>query len=171
MAVYTTVTEQDIETLLSNNLLGTLKQFSPMSAGISNTHYKLTTSTGEFVLTIFEHADIESLQTKLMLEEFLVSNGYPASAALPSKNDYRLQTIVNKPCKLSILLPGQSVQIPNLEQLNEVGQMLAELHLTSVHFQFGHELLKNDDWISRSVERLLEVLPTADALMLSLIHI
>ena len=57
MSVYTRVTENDLRTLLAEYSIGELEDFRGISAGITNTNYFVDTTTGRWVLTLFEQMD------------------------------------------------------------------------------------------------------------------
>ena len=54
MAVYTIINKQLLEPFLENYELGTLISFEGIQEGVENTNYKLTMSSGIYILTIFE---------------------------------------------------------------------------------------------------------------------
>jgi homoserine kinase type II len=53
MAVYTTVSADDLAVWLTRYALGTVHEFEPIVAGIENTNYFLTADNGRFVLTLY----------------------------------------------------------------------------------------------------------------------
>ena len=54
MAVYTTVSADDLAAWLTRYALGAVHEFEPIVAGIENTNYFLTADNGRFVLTLYE---------------------------------------------------------------------------------------------------------------------
>ena len=54
MAVYTIINNQLLESFLENYGLGKLISFKGIREGVENTNYKLTMSSGIYILTIFE---------------------------------------------------------------------------------------------------------------------
>ncbi|MDY6993352.1 MAG: homoserine kinase, partial [Pseudomonadota bacterium] len=55
MSVYTVVERPQLEAFLRHYSLGDLISYQGISAGIENTNYFVSTSAGEYVLTLFEH--------------------------------------------------------------------------------------------------------------------
>ena len=61
MAVFTEVSEQQARDLLSQLSMGEFVSLTGISSGIENTNYFLTTTQGEYVLTLFERLTREQL--------------------------------------------------------------------------------------------------------------
>ena len=61
MSVYTNVLPHELDEFLKNYSLGQLQQFVGISDGIEHTNYFVTTSIGQYVLTIFEQLTSEEL--------------------------------------------------------------------------------------------------------------
>ena len=54
MSVYTEVERDDLVAFLNDYSVGELVSYQGISDGIENTNYFVTTSKGEYVLTLFE---------------------------------------------------------------------------------------------------------------------
>ena len=54
MAVYTKINQDILESFLNNYKVGNLISFHGIQEGVENSNYKLITSTGSYILTIFE---------------------------------------------------------------------------------------------------------------------
>ena len=52
MAVFTVIEKNDIENLLLNYKIGTIRSFEGILEGVENTNYKIQTSINKFVLTL-----------------------------------------------------------------------------------------------------------------------
>src|ERR1700704_4753894 len=61
MAVYTTVSADDLAAWLTRYALGAVHEFQPIVSGIENTNYFLTADNGRFVLTLYERLPAEEL--------------------------------------------------------------------------------------------------------------
>src|SRR5260370_39011722 len=55
MAVFTPVSDAEARARLEHYTLGDLERLEGIAQGVENTNYFLTTTTGEYVLTLFEH--------------------------------------------------------------------------------------------------------------------
>jgi len=74
MSVYTLVEHHQLEKFLTNYDLGHLLAYQGITAGIENTNYFVTTSSGEFVLTLFESLDCDELPYFLELMAYLAEH-------------------------------------------------------------------------------------------------
>ena len=55
MAVYTSITKEELKTFLSDFDVGALQSFDGISSGVTNTNYLVTTSLNKYILTVFRH--------------------------------------------------------------------------------------------------------------------
>ena len=61
MAVFTTLSTQDVRSRLPDFNIGELLSLEPIASGIENTNYFLDTTEGRWVLTVFERLSEEQL--------------------------------------------------------------------------------------------------------------
>ena len=73
MSVYTRVEREELEAFLGDYPLGQLVDFEGISAGIENTNYFVTTTHGEYVLTLFEELSAEELPGTPLLHRALAN--------------------------------------------------------------------------------------------------
>jgi len=79
MSVYTVVERAQLITHLKNYPLGELVDFQGISSGIENTNYFVSTTLGDYVLTLFEELKAEELPYFLTIMAFVSSNGVPSA--------------------------------------------------------------------------------------------
>lgn len=79
MSVYTEVGRDDLIAFLGEYAVGDLVSYQGISAGIENTNYFVTTTEGEFVLTLFEHHDFGELAYFLDVMTFYYQHGIPSA--------------------------------------------------------------------------------------------
>jgi len=129
MSVYTRVDKGQLEAFLQNYQIGELVDFQGIVAGITNTNYFLQSSTGEFVLTLYENHSAETLDYILGLQYHLASNS--VACALPVlDNNARLYSSLNsRPAAIIHRLPGLVCKNPTLENCALIGAELARFHL------------------------------------------
>ena len=75
MAVYTKLTEKEIQSIINDYPIGDLVQFKGIQEGIENTNYFIKTKKGKFILTIFENrVNSQDIPFFINLMKFLNQN-------------------------------------------------------------------------------------------------
>ena len=77
MSVFTTVSPDELSRWLSNYSVGTLVSLAGIPAGIENTNYFLITTSGRYILTLFEKLQPHELPFYLGLMAHLAGHGVP----------------------------------------------------------------------------------------------
>ena len=77
MAVFTAVTQSDLAQWLDHYALGQVVDFQGITSGIENSNFFLTTTQGEYVLTLFEQLNATQLPFYLELMRHLAAHGIP----------------------------------------------------------------------------------------------
>lgn len=134
MSVYTSVSEVELSTFLQQFDCGDLISFKGIEAGIENTNYFVTTSQGEFVLTLFEELQGSDLETLLGFAHHLGEQGLLVPAPIANKQGELLLQLNNKPAVLCPRLQGKHVAQPSPEHCFAIGKALAKLHLAAASF-------------------------------------
>jgi len=166
MSVYTSIEFHQLEKFLNRYQLGTLVSYQGINAGIENTNYFVTTTVGEFVLTLFEQYSAEELPYFLELMAYVAEHEIPCAHPSPDKKGYYLQEIKGKPAALVQRLWGQDVKLPSLAQCRAIGTALGRLHLISPTFPHYRANERGPTWWKTTAERVLPYLNTQDALLL-----
>lgn len=146
MSVYTNVLPHELNEFLENYSLGQLQQFSGISNGIENTNYFVTTSKGQYVLTIFEQLTLEDLPYFLELMAFFSEENIPTAHPIADSQNEYIRILNGKPAALVKRLNGVSIDIANVKQCQEIGIQMAKMHLSSKQFKFSREASRNEDW-------------------------
>jgi len=154
MSVYTAVDAGQLENLLREYALGSLKDYQGIAAGIENTNYFVRTSAGEFVLTIFEHAGIEDLQFDLQLMEHLATAEIPSPLPLHRLDGELLSSLVGKPAALLSRLAGHSPRNITPQHCTEIGHWLACLHVAGQDFPLLRHPPRNLSWAETVLNKL-----------------
>ena len=92
MSVYTSVSDAQMRDFLLQYDLGDFVSLQGIAQGITNSNYFLTTSTGRYVLTVFEVLKLEELPFFLELNQHLSLNEVACAAPIARK-DGRLHSI------------------------------------------------------------------------------
>jgi homoserine kinase type II len=138
VAVYTDITDAELEAFLADFDLGAPVAFKGIAEGVSNSNFLLETESGRFILTIYEkRAREEDLPYFIGLMQWLGSHGYPSPAPVADRQGRMLKRLGGKPAALVSFLPGVSVRRPKSQHCREAGVGLARLHLAAAGFT-GH---------------------------------
>ena len=132
MAVYTDITDEELQTLLAGFDLGAPLAFKGIAEGVENSNFLLETETGRYILTVYEkRVREEELPFFLDLMRWLADRGYPSAAPIADRNGRILQKVRGKPAAIVAFLPGLSVNRPSAQHCREAGEGLARLHLAA----------------------------------------
>lgn len=134
MSVYTVINQADLAGFLADYNQGTLVDFQGISAGIENTNYFVNTTTGRFVLTIFEHHSFEELPYFMNIMAFMAEHKIPTAHPKPTKNGEYLKELMGKPAALVERLSGSGVEDPTLKQCEVMAENMAKFHLAGETF-------------------------------------
>ena len=97
MAVYTKVSKVGIQSILSKYNIGKLIKYEEIQEGIENSNFKVTTTDGTFILTIYEkRVKEEDLPYFINLMDHLSSNGINCPKPIKDKSGEIFQNISNK---------------------------------------------------------------------------
>ena len=160
MAVFTEVSPQEAQALLTRLQLGELRALRGIEGGIENTNYFVTTDVGEFVLTLFERLTAEQLPFYLHLMRHLAHAGIPVPDPQADKNGQILHSVCGKPAAVVNKLHGRSQLAPQVVHCAAVGAMLARMHLAGAGFERQQPNLRGLPWWNETVP---VVLPHLDA--------
>ena len=75
MAVFTSISFDELKVWLDEYSLEALVNFQGISSGVTNTNYLVTTISAKYILTIFEDTATDELPFYLDLMTFLVVTG------------------------------------------------------------------------------------------------
>lgn len=165
MAVFTRITHEDLQHWLAGRACGTLQSFEGISSGIENTNYFVNTTTGRYVLTIFEKLTEADLPFYLGLMQHLAGKGLPVPGPVAGRQGELFNPLMGKPATLVNCLAGQSVDAPSAVQCGHIGEFSAKAHQAVVDFAGNTPNPRGLDWIKQSALTLKPHIP-ADKLNL-----
>ena len=174
MAVFTEVPEADARALAQRLDLGELSALRGIEGGIENTNYFVTSTQGEWVLTLFERLTHAQLPFYLHLMKHLAQHGVPvpepqskpAGTRVPAGEDDILHTMCGKPAALVNRLRGKSELSPGAVHCAAVGNMLARAHLAARDYEGRQSNLRGLAWWNETAPAVLPHLDAAQAALL-----
>ena len=155
MAVFTEVLDSQAQELLEQLQLGDLQSLEGIQGGIENTNYFLTSTQGEFVLTLFERLTHTQLPFYLYLMKHLASRGIPVPDPQADRQGDILLTVCGKPAAVVNRLRGRSQLQPSPVHCATVGAMLARMHLAGQDFSREQPNLRGLPWWTETVPLVL----------------
>lgn len=164
MAVYTEVTDDALASFLAEYDLGTMVAFRGIAEGVENSNYSLRTTTGDFILTLYEkRVDPADLPWFLGLMEHLAKRGMVCPLPVQGRDGTALRHLCGRPAAITTFLPGVWPRRVRVEHCGPLGAALAALHLAGADYRpERRNTLGPDDWpalLERSRGRAEEVQP------------
>ena len=158
MAVFTSVTLQDLTTWMPQFPLGEALAIRGIASGIENSNFFIDTEQGEYVLTIFENLSFEQLPFYLKLMRHLADRGVLVPAPIANQDGELCVALHGKPAAIVSKLNGSSQMAPQPVHCAEVGAMLARMHLAAQDFEIRQPNLRSLPWWQETVPKVLEFL-------------
>jgi homoserine kinase type II len=166
MAVYTEVGFDEARALLLRLGLGELNELQGIKSGIENTNYYATTARGQWVLTLFERLAPAELPYYLRLMQHLAAHGIPVPAPQPATDGTLVHQVAGKPASVVTRLPGSHRLAPGLSHAQQVGRMLARMHLAGLSAPVSQPHLRGLAWWAETAPVVLPHLQPAQASLL-----
>lgn len=159
MAVFTEINSQDASELLKEYDLGEFKSLHGIKAGIENSNFYLNTTKGKWVLTVFERLTEDQLPFYLKLTRHLEDKGLSVSAPVLTKDGRLYSRIKSKPCSIAPCIPGYTEENPTVGACEEMGVMLAKMHLAVKDFPLKQKNTKGLEFWLESMPLLKPHIP------------
>ena len=154
MSVFTPVSRDDAAALLKRYTLGAIESLEGIAQGVENTNYFLTTTTGEYVLTLFEHMPREILPFYVGLMDHLAHQDVRCPAPMRMDDGAMLAQVNGKPAVIVTKLPGAPRPNPTADDCRRVGEILAAIHVAGVDFDESLDNWRGRDWREGFAQKL-----------------
>lgn len=158
MAVFTSVTLEDLAPWMTQFPLGKAHAIRGIASGIENSNFFIDTEKGEYVLTIFENLNFEQLPFYLKLMRHLADRGVLVPAPVANTDGELCVALHGKPASIVSKLNGSSQMEPQPVHCAEVGAMLARMHLAAQDFEIVQPNLRSLTWWQTTVPGVLHFL-------------
>ena len=135
MAVYTEVSDQELEAFLVDYDIGSAVSFKGIAEGVENTNYVLTTDLGQYMVTLYEkRVDPRDLPFFLGLMDHLAERGINCPRPIHARDGNALRTLAGKPAAVTSFLQGMWPRRMTVKHCGPVGEALAGFHLAGRDF-------------------------------------
>lgn len=162
MSVFTPVSDDEARALLEHYSLGELERLEGIAQGVENTNYFLTTTTGEYVLTLFEHIPRADLPFYVGLMDHLAHHEVVCPAPMRRDDGEMLTEVNGKPAVIVTKLPGAARPRPTPHDCRVAGELLAAIHVAGVEYDAALDNWRGAQWRERFAEKLAPRLSPAE---------
>ena len=135
MAVYTEVSDDELEAFLAGYDLGSPLSCKGIAEGVENSNFMLETERGRYILTLYEkRTRREDLPFFLGLMEHLSERGVSCPLPVHGRDGQALREMCGRPAALVTFLNGMSARRIAVGHCAELGAALAAMHLAGRDF-------------------------------------
>ena len=135
MAVYTDVSDDELEAFIGSYAIGALTSCKGIAEGVENSNYLVHTESGRYILTLYEkRVQREDLPYFLALMEHLASRGITCPLPVHDRAGRTLKELAGRPAALITFLDGLWVRRPGIEHCAGLGDALARFHVAGGDF-------------------------------------
>ncbi|MBM3620610.1 MAG: homoserine kinase [Alphaproteobacteria bacterium] len=135
MAVYTEVSDEDMDAFLAQYDIGHATSLKGIAEGVENSNYVLTTERGTFMLTLYEkRVDPRDLPFFLGLMDHLAARGIPCPTPIHGRDGQALRTLAGRPAAMTTFLQGLWPRRIETAHCGPVGEAMARFHLAADGF-------------------------------------
>ncbi|WP_142847348.1 homoserine kinase [Telmatospirillum sp. J64-1] len=135
MAVYTEVSDEELFAFVAQYQIGEVVSCKGIAEGVENSNYLLQTTTGSFILTLYEkRVRREDLPFFIGLMEHLAENGLACPTPIHGRDGESLRELCGRPACIITFLQGMSPRRITAEHCGLLGGAMAEMHLAGAGF-------------------------------------
>jgi homoserine kinase type II len=140
VAVYTEVSDEQLDAFLADYDIGELMSFKGIAEGVENTNFMLHTNRGYYFLTLYEkRVDPKDLPFFVGLMEHCAARGLSCPQPVKNKKGNSLGELAGRPAAIITFLEGISVRRPSNAHCAALGQALAQFHKAGEGFSIRRE--------------------------------
>ncbi|MEM7301840.1 MAG: homoserine kinase [Pseudomonadota bacterium] len=148
MAVYTDVSDEDLDRFLADYDLGEVLAFKGIAEGVENSNYLLRTDKSSYILTLYEkRVDPNDLPFFLGLMNHLAKGGFACPQPVENRDGAILGTLSDRPAAIVTFLEGRWPKRPNVDHCLALGKAMARMHMAGEGFEITRKnSLTVDGW-------------------------
>jgi len=130
MAVYTDVSDEELDAFIGSYAIGALTSFKGIAEGVENSNYLVHTESGRYILTLYEkRVARQDLPYFLALMEHLAARGITCPLPVHDRQGNTLKELAGRPAALITFLDGLWVRRPGIEHCAGLGEALGRFHV------------------------------------------
>lgn len=135
MAVYTEISDEELQRVVTSYGLGGLLSYKGIAEGVENSNYLVHTTAGTYILTLYEkRVDPADLPFFLGLMEHLSQHGITCPLPVHDLQGRVLNKIAGRHAAFVTFLEGVWPRKPKAVHAQETGRALANMHLAAASF-------------------------------------
>src|SRR5215470_17373632 len=135
MAVYTEVSNGDLETFVALYDIGQPVSCKGIAEGVENSNFLLSTDRGSYILTLYEKRVARAdLPFFLGLMQHLAAKGFVCPTPIHQRSGSALGELCGRPAAIISFLDGMWPRRPTPRQCQLLGEALARMHLAGADF-------------------------------------
>ena len=136
MAVYTEVTNDQLEDFIADYDIGQVSSCKGIAEGVENSNYLLQTTAGTYILTLYEKRVLpEDLPFFLGLMDHLAAKGIACPTPIHARDGSALRELAGRPAAIISFLNGLWVRRPGPVNCRQLGAAIAALHQAGQDFE------------------------------------
>jgi homoserine kinase type II len=138
MAVYTEVSNGELEDFLALYDIGRVVSCKGIAEGVENSNFLLSTDRGSFILTLYEKRVARAdLPFFLGLMDHLAAKGIVCPTPIHQRSGSALGELAGRPAAIISFLDGLWPRRPTPRQCQLLGEAMARLHLAGLDYQIA----------------------------------
>ena len=140
MAVYTEVSDDELEAFVAQYDIGAVKYYKGIAEGVENSNYLLSTDCGSYILTLYEkRVERNDLPFFLGLMDHLAANKFPCPIPIHGRDGASLRDLCDRPAAIVTFLNGMWPRQINPSNCHALGEAAAKLHVAAANFTLERE--------------------------------
>ncbi len=152
VGIFTTISAESISSLLADYNIGELIAVTPLRAGSVNSNFRISLTSGDYFLRIYEEQPFEGAKKEAQNIEQLAHLGVPVARPLFRQDGGVISQLANKPAAIFQWVVGQMICQRGVREahLDRVGGALARIHRATVEASLGRGRFCYEDLVART---------------------
>jgi homoserine kinase type II len=148
MAVYTEVSDEDLQTFVAHYEIGEVLSCKGIAEGVENSNFLLRTTAGSYILTLYERrVNPDELPFFINLMEHLAAHGLSCPTPLRARDGQSLRHLCGRPAAIVTFLDGLWPKRVTVAHCAGLGDAMAQLHQIGKNFAMTRRnALGLDSW-------------------------